>query len=409
MKKILLGGTALAVAAMASVPAMAADTNVTSGMELKISGFVAFQAALLLDTTGTDGTRDRDYDFGSNARLQFDFKNVTDSGLEYGARIRLNTINRKDGVKADREYVYVKGGFGTITAGDAPGTAGDFGYIFAHDSVVSGMGFKASYGDNLDGRYDYGGSDFMSLDPTYHSGLGNDTRVKYSSPTFAGFSFGIDFAPVVGGSGHSGPGGTNDLSDNGGTPATIDPVTGEVTLNNGDDVQFENVVSGGVNYTGDFGGTSVIVAGTATYGNGVANHWDLETYSLGAQVGSGGITGSINWVNVSSGFGGGATDKNFNTVAGSLAYQWDAFEFGLGYAYSWGEKNNNQTGSFSSSFNDLKDNHIVSGTVAYTIAPGLLTWAEVTWERQNFRKDGIVLEKNSVDNTVLMSGLMVSF
>ncbi|WP_395682468.1 porin [Inquilinus sp.] len=395
MKKILLGGTALAVAAMASVPASAA-------LEVKISGFVAFQAALVLDTTGTDGDRDRDYDFGSGARLQFDIKNVTDSGLEYGARIRMNNVNRRQGVTVDRTYVYVKGGFGTIVLGDAPGTGADFGYVFAHDSVVSGMGFAGGYGDNIDGRYDYGGGDFFSLDPTYHSGLGNDTKIKYASPTFGGFSFGIDFTPVVGGSSHSGPGGTNDLTNDGNT-------------------LFENVVTGAANYTGDFDGLSLIVSGTATYGNGVGTHggglgtghFDLETYTLGAQVGSGGITGSVNWVNTSKGFGGGATDKAFNTVVGSLAYQWNQFAFGLGYAYTWAEKNNDLAGSIAGSGFDLKDNHIVSGTVAYNIAPGLNTWAEVTWERQNFRKDTVggvtVDQKNSEDNTILMTGLQVSF
>jgi len=385
MNKILLGGTALAVAAMASVPASAA-------LEVKTSGFVAFQAALALDTTGTDGTRDRDYDFGSTARLQFDIKNVTDSGLEYGARIRLNQVNRRAGVTVDRTYVYVKGGFGTIVFGDAPGTGADFGYVFAHDAAVSAMGFAGGFADNIDGRYDYGGGDFFSLDPTYHSGLGNDTKIKYASPTIAGFGFGVDFTPVVGGGGHAGPGGVNDLIDDG------------TTL-------FENVVTGALNYTGDFDGLSVLVSGTATYGNGVSNHWDLETYTLGAQIGSGGISGSINWVNTSKGFGGGATDKAFNTITGSLAYTMGAFEFGLGYAYTTAEKNNNLAGSIGGNGFDLKDNHIVSGTVAYNLAPGLNTWAELTWERQNFRKQAgfVGNHENKEDNTILMTGIQLSF
>ena len=113
MKKILLGGTALAVAAMAAAPASA-------DIDVKIHGFVGAQAALILDSTGTDGERDRDYDFFTSARLQFDIKNVTDSGLEYGARIRMNQVDRKNNVTVDRTYVYVKGGFGTITFGDQP-------------------------------------------------------------------------------------------------------------------------------------------------------------------------------------------------------------------------------------------------------------------------------------------------
>jgi len=412
MKKILLGGTALAAAAMAAMPAVAADPqNVTSGLSLKISGFIAAQAALVLDTSGTDGTRDRDYDFGATARLQFDFKNVTDSGLEYGGRIRMTRVNRKDNVVVDREFVYVSGAFGRIDFGDAPSIAGDMGYIFAHDAAVSAMGFGGSFADNIDGRYDYGGGDFFSLDPTYHSGLGNDTRIKYTSPSFGGLKIGVDFTPVVGGSRHSGPGGVNDLRNDGGTPATIDPVTGEVNLNNDDDVWFENVIGGGLYYDSTFGDTSVAAGATATYGNGVANHWDLETYSLGAQVGSGGISGSVNWVFTPSGFGSGQTDRDFNTITGSLAYTLGAMEFGLGYAYTWADKNNNLAGSISDNGFDLKDNHIVSGTVAYQLAPGLNTWVELTWERQNFRKEvGFAgTHSNSADNTVLMTGLFLSF
>jgi hypothetical protein len=382
MKKILLGGTALAVAAMAAAPASA-------DVAVKIGGFVGAQAALILDSTGTDGQRDRDYDFFTSARLQFDIKNVTDSGLEYGARIRMNQVDRKNNVTVDRTYVYVKGGFGTISFGDQPGVGADMAYVFAHDAAISNMGLAGGYADNVDGLYAYGGGDFFSLDPSYHT-VGNDTRIKYTSPSFGGLSFAVDFAPVVGGKSHSGNGGVNDLVND---SSTI----------------WENVVAGGLYYSSDFDGLSVIASGTATYGNGVSDHFDLETYSLGAQIGSGGLSGSIDWINTSKGFASGQTDKSFNSLSGSLSYVLGAFEFGLGYSYTWAEKNNNLAGSISSSGSDLKDNHIVSGTVVYNLAPGLNTFGEVTWERQNFRKDNGVINSNSADNTVFQTGLHVSF
>ncbi len=91
-------------------------------------------AGLSLSSTD-DSTFDRDYDFISNARLQFDIKNVTDSGLEYGARIRMNNVDRRNDVTIDRTYVYLKGGFGTVTLGDAPYAIADFGYVYAHDTL----------------------------------------------------------------------------------------------------------------------------------------------------------------------------------------------------------------------------------------------------------------------------------
>ncbi|WP_026873243.1 porin [Inquilinus limosus] len=391
MKKILLGGTALVAAALAAAaPASAEDKAVTSGLEMKISGFVAWEAGLIIGST--DDGRDREYDFNSNGRLQFDIKNVTDSGLEYGARIRMNNVNRSQNVTVDRQYVYVKGEFGTVTFGDSPQVAGDFGYFFAPDDILNAQG---GYGDNLDGNYRYGGGDFFMLDPTYNTGLARSTSIKYSSPSIGGFIFGVGFTPVI--------------SD---TTALSTGTVGRDDLFNDGQI-FENVISGGVGYEGEFDGTSVKVRGTATYGNGINNRWDLEAYSVGGQVGFGGIVGSIVWVGVPSGFGGGETDKNFNTVGVGLGYSLGALNFGLGYAYTWADKNNDLTGSGGDDKGDLKDNHIAAATVNYTLAPGLNTYAEVIYEIQNYRKRDfggvIVNEESDWEQATFLTGISVSF
>jgi len=387
MKKILLGGTALAAAAIMAAPAMAADAaNVTSGLSIKLSGFVAFEGALLIDTDNKG--HDRDYDFNSNARFQWDIKNVTDSGLEYGARIRMNNMNRKQNVTVDRTYVYVKGAFGTVAFGDQPATGPDFGYFFAPDTVLNAPG---GYGDNLDGNYRYGGEDFFSLDPTYHSGLGNQTSIKYASPNIAGFIFGVTFTPVISDSADlsNGPTGSGDLSNDG--------------------QLYENVVSGGLGYENEFNGTSVKIRGTATYGNGVDSHFDLETYTAGAEVAFGGIDASIVWVGTPSGFAAGQTDKDFNTVAVGLGYTWGDFAFGLGYGYTWADKGNGLSGSGGSRLSDLKDNHLAGVTVAYQLAPGLRTYGEVIYEIQNFRLTDGVAKKGDWSQTVLQTGISVAF
>jgi len=371
MKKVLLGGTALAAAALVgAMPASAADANVTSGLQMKISGFIASQAALVLsDSRSDNGGFDRDYDFQTNARLIFDLKNVTDSGLEYGGRIRLNSVNRRDGIRVTRTYVYVKGAFGTITFGNAPTVADDIGYIYAHDELAGDIGAGGGdFGDLLDGDFPLGGGQFYSIDATYLAGLTNeDTRIKYVSPSINGFSFGVDFTPVVGGASHAGPGGVNDLI-------------------NDDSTLYENVVTGGINWQGDFSGVNVLVAGTAAYGNGVTsnnnpqNH-DLEVYTLGGRVKSGGIAASVNWTHNSSIY---LTDKAIDTVIGDLSYTWGPFLASVSYAYTWSDKNNGlvqpDTGG-----TDLRDNHVAGVNLTYTVAPGLNTYAEVIYEKQNFR------------------------
>ncbi len=180
----------------------------------------------------------------------------------------------------------MKGAFGTITFGDAPTVADDIGYVYVHDDLVGEMGAGAmDYGELLDGDFPVGGGNFYSINATYLAGLTNqDTRIKYTSPMFGGVNFAVDFTPVVGGAGHAGNGGRNDLFDD-------------------DQTYYENVVTAGVNYQDTFGDWSVRAAATAAYGHGIQTsdagqnpHGnDLEVYTLGGQVGYQGIHASVNW------------------------------------------------------------------------------------------------------------------
>jgi hypothetical protein len=395
MRKFLLLGVCLAAATGGTSIAQAADQNVTSGLSLKINGWIGFMAGLSISDT-KNSTFDRDYDFISNARLQFDVKNVTDSGLEYGARIRFNNVDRKNNVTVDRTYVYVKGSFGTLTFGDAPYVAADVGYVYAHDVFNSKLGLGASWGDGLDGKFNlFGGSDtFYAVDPTYGIGglNGKDTKIKYSSPSFSGFSFAVDFTPVAGGNGHAGNGGRNDLFNDNGTPV------------GSDDVRYENVVTAGINYAGTFDGTSVRVAGSASNGNGVStaavqNH-DFEAYSLGGQlIHSSGFGGSVNWVHYSSTF---RADKAIDSITGDLSYGSGPFVVSVGYAYTTAEKDNGLNSQFTNG-KDLKTNHSVIGSFLYNLAPGLNSFTELSYEKNEFRNG------QDYEATNLTSGVVLAF
>jgi predicted porin len=390
MKTVLLGGAVLAALGLAgAAPASAADANVTSGLQLKISGFIGFQSTLVLGDS-QDGDFDRDYDFQTNARLIFDVKNVTDTGLEYGGRIRFDSINRQNNVRITRVYAYVKGEFGTLTFGDAPTVADDIGYVYVHDDLAGDMGGGGmNYGELLDGDFPVGGGNFYSINATYLAGLTNqDTRIKYTSPTFNGFSFALDFTPVVGGAGHAGNGGRNDLFDD-------------------DQSYYENVVVAGLNYEDTFGDWSVRGAATAAYGAGIRTSadganpdgHDLEVYTLGGQVGYQGIWASVNWTHNEQLA---ASDKPVDTVIGDVSYQWDRYLVSLSYAYTWADKNNGLESEFTSG-EDLKDNHVAGANFTYTLAPGLNTYAQVIYEKQNFREGG------DFENANLITGVLLGF
>ncbi|MFE0754221.1 porin [Inquilinus sp. NPDC058860] len=365
MRKSLFCGAALAALAVAST-AQADDANVTSGLQLKISGRIGFLAGLSLTDNGTEKF-DRDYDFASGARMQFDIKNVTDSGLEYGARIRFNNVNRRQDVTVDRTYVYVKGDFGTVTFGDAPYIAEDIGVVYAHQTLATKFGLDTDWADGFRSSANtFGGSDRFFAVAAYDTigGLSNkDTKIKYTSPNLAGFSFGVDFTPVVGGNGHAGNGGRNDLFNDSST-------------------LYENVIGGGVDYSQSFDGTAVRLAATAYNGNGVSGNHDFEAYTLGGQVGfANAFWASVNWTHFSSMY---QTDKAIDSIVGDLSYTTGPWLASVGYAYTTAEKGNGLDSSFTDG-QDLKTNHSVIGTLVYNLAPGLNLFSELRYEKNEFR------------------------
>ena len=376
---------ALPVLLCAIGSAHAVEADVTSGLQLKISGFVAFQSTLLV--TDSDHAKiDRNYDFQSGARLFFDIKNTTDSGLTYGARIRFVAANRKDNVIVDRVYAFLQGGFGTVTLGNGTLSAADFSYIYAHDSrMYERRAFY--YGDLLDNHYFLGGGNFFAIEPTYQSGISNaDTRIKYTSPTIDGFSFGADFTPTAGGPAYAGNGGRDDLY-------------------NHDTLLYENVVSGGVNYINSFGDVGVRVGGSVTYGSGVRTAdnpagRDAEIYTFGAQLSVGNIYTSINWVRNERIA---RAERPLSTVIGDISYDMGEFLASVSYAYTWTDGAGSGLDSSYTSGRDLLDNHIAGTSLTYTLAPGLNAYAELLYEQQNFRT-GRDFETASIG-----TGLIVGF
>ncbi|KGM31399.1 porin [Inquilinus limosus] len=358
--------TAVLAAVAVACPARAGDSPVTSGLQLKISGRIGFLAGAVLTDSRRSGM-DRDYDFASGGRLQFDVVSVTDSGLEYGGRIRFSAIDRRNNVVVDRTYIYVKGGFGTITLGDSVIIADDIGTVYAHQTLAPRFGLDTDWADSFRSpATSFGGSDRFFAVAAYDtiSGLSNkDTRIKYLSPSLGGLTFGIDFTPVVGGAGHAGNGGRNDLTDDGST-------------------LYENVVTAGLDFSRTFGGTAVRLAATAVTGNGVAGHHDVEAYTLGGQAGfADGVWASVNWTHFAGLY---QTGKAIDSIVGDLSYTTGPWLASIGYAATIAGKGNALRSSFTDG-RDLQANHSVIGTVVYSLAPGLNLFGELRYERNGFR------------------------
>ena len=119
MRKLLLSTTAIIAAGAISTSAAVADVSISGGMEWTYESFDR-------GTTQGLGTGASNDDFSSDTNVVMKFTNKTDSGLEIGMILNLETIgdDAASGVNADEQYMFIKGGFGEIQLGMNDG-AGD--------------------------------------------------------------------------------------------------------------------------------------------------------------------------------------------------------------------------------------------------------------------------------------------
>lgn len=143
MKKVLLGTSALIAAGIIASPAAAQ-------VELSIGGEIQFMAGVYAEDEDGTNNRETHHRFGTDAQFQFDVSGVSDTGIYYGGRIDIEDDGAQ-GLGVDEAWVYLSGGFGTVTlgnddgandiAGNVPGTGtgiidGDFGDYITNDPVV---------------------------------------------------------------------------------------------------------------------------------------------------------------------------------------------------------------------------------------------------------------------------------
>ena len=305
MNRILMSTvSAVAVAAFAS-PAMAQ-------LELDVSAYYYFQAGIVDDDSAGGGD---DWDFQNEGWVQFNGRGTADNGLTYGFRLDLDDVASNIDVEVDETYLFVQGGFGTVTLGDDDHAADDI----AVTVPTAGSGI-------LDGDFsDYtdGGDVLVTFLP---EGNTDSTKVKYTSTgaELGGFTVGLSYAPDSGSEGA-------DLARVNGTPA-------------GD---FENVVSAGARYSGDFQGFSVSVGAVGYLGDAVApGADDLEVWSLSATAGARGFEVGANWTdNGDAGGDGFVLGASYGTGQWTVAGNFGSFEdnassddetaYGVGVTYDW--------------------------------------------------------------------------
>lgn len=406
MKKVLLGTTALVCAlSLASAAHAGGEPSKkggkqgaeskkaeAAGLNVKLGGSYVFEAAWKnqddIDTpsSGHAATRSRDLVFANDTRVNVSAEGTADNGLKYGAVIELlaDTSGPNDGLggDAERTYLFVEGGFGRIEAGSNYGA--DQALKVNGASVATGSG-------GIDGNWrryvNLTGADssttvaFVTTPnlPTIENGqnsvsgvLQNANKVSYFTPRFSGFQAGVSYTP--------------DQGDRG-TAASLSSELG---------AQYEGVISGGVNYTGQFDQVGVKVAAVGESGDresGSAE--DLSAYEIGAQVSSRGFSVAGSWADWnSSGQSSSATEASY----WSAGVGYETGPLGLSLTYLSSEVDGASTADFELT------NYVVG--VDYKLAPGLTPYLEVAFFDADDVANG---STNDNSGTVAILGTAVNF
>src|SRR3954462_13170261 len=269
MKKILLGTTAIAAAALYAQSAQAQLT-------LSLGGYTEFFGAYYEDDSSN--RTNREFQLETEIVVRADGK--ADNGLLYGAKIELQNSTpttqgvNSTGVGTDEASVYLAGTWGRLELGDFDGAA-DTLAIYAPL-----VGIEQIDGDAYD---------FLTVTPETGPRAGfvlgvqptgslvqapdsNDaTKISYITPRFVGFQAGVSYAPQ--------------------SDSEAQDVVPFKTVGG-----YKDFWEFGVNYTGEFSGFSVAAGATGSTATGqdlgVVGGPSLEDFfawQAGAQVGYGGF------------------------------------------------------------------------------------------------------------------------
>jgi len=180
MRKLLLTTTALMTAASLSTAALA-DVSITGAME-----FTYESVDSSVKTTGASND-----DFSSDQNVVFKFENKTDSGLTIGLVQNIESIG-DDGVSAaasDENYMYFKGGFGTIELGNNDG-AGDQLTRTASDLV--GPDALSDNGGGMSGVTADGGN-LKDDNADLIKDINDANNITYIMPAMGGLTIGASY------------------------------------------------------------------------------------------------------------------------------------------------------------------------------------------------------------------------
>lgn len=289
LRKLLLGSTAIAGLGLTqlALPGVAGAAEVMPGgaLDVTLSGFARFRAhGGQLDNQSNTAKLSK-FDFSNDTEVHVILRGKHDAtGIEYGGTVEFEAdTNRLD--NSDETWLFVRGGFGEFRFGDEDGAV-DNSSIGAYTIAANTGGID---GDVISS---------VAISSVRPSNTDDATKIRYYTPSFGGFQFGVSYTPNVAV--------VNSGAGNGDSIATRD-------------VEATDVVEGALTYKGDFAGLGLQASVVGSWGH--IQNADLADGDDKYWTYYGGVATDVFGFKVAGGFGdenvGGLERTYFNAGVGA--------------------------------------------------------------------------------------------
>jgi hypothetical protein len=236
--------------AMLGVAAIVVPTT-ASAFDVNIRGFMRFATVVGdLEESGAAGGDPKDYDFLTDTEIHIQGVNTDDeTGIRYGFLVEFEAdAQTSNNNNIDENWIFINGGFGGFRLGQEDGAV--------DNSKIGAQNIAAGTG-GIDGQDVVASVAFAPINS------GDSTKIRYDSPSIAGFTIHGSFTPAGG-------------------------VEGNQVAQDGD-VDYQDWVETALVYTGSFGGLDLQAGGTLGFNSGENGADDYLGYNLGAIVGFSGF------------------------------------------------------------------------------------------------------------------------
>ncbi len=300
---------------------------------------------------------------GRYAHIWFNGEVAADNGLTYGANIYFGTGHAGWASTAGfpgRQYVYLKGGWGEIQAGNWIGADSGLNANPLPGGILKQRGSPGGALDTPHGWYvkvPAGGLATSHINPNFFD---QSPKVTFITPAVNGFTAGLSYTPD---------------SKHRSSYATLrSPMTLPPAPRAGN---WTDVFGMGVKWTGEMGSTTVtasVVGGTSDDGtdaSGATTRQGLGFYEATGRVDFGGITFAGTFWDFGSGEAPAGVAQDWTGWGLDAAYSFGPFGVEVGYGHA-------ERTRVGGGMNDSSEMDGLALSLGYEVAPGLNWYGDVT-------------------------------